>query len=466
MFDCWGDLDYNRKWRSVSFECDHIWPYLILDAHAQRYVHDVWCTCSFKSAGWLGRCASSVAALATSRASTQQPSSSSWQHFCSLLLVWFAAGDMKSERPSKDDEQHCRCVVWEGKPVLQSLDVAFSAPSRKSSFLRVLHSCEGRRRLALLHQGDSRGWQSENQEDSRLGRVRIIIFDGTCSLLNAEQIKMVSREACVWAMCSTTGQGLHVCMHAYLRNLLGSAACCWPNPCCGTAFIFFVVVCKSTLTKPEIESLGFTWLVLVGRLAWTSTACTYMYFRVADKFTTAKRKDGKLCQVLSTARQQGRGVPYLCRQQHQRRPTEATKKYLQRLLVLLAFATPKSALYRRSNFFFWGPRPTQKCWQQWPTDLDELTPSRKCLLPPTWWRQTTTGLPSARACSSWKWNHFAGNRAGRRGGACVNIDCARSLWGIHIQMILTFICGINGVGGGGGIWYLQHIAADAQPLSN
>ena len=78
----------------------------------------------------------------------------------SLLLVWFA-GDMKSERPSKDDEQHCRCVVWEEKTVLQSLDVAFSAPSRKSSFLRVLLSCEGGRRLALL------------QGDSRVGRARI-----------------------------------------------------------------------------------------------------------------------------------------------------------------------------------------------------------------------------------------------------------------------------------------------------
>ena len=139
--------------------------------------------------------------------------------------MWFA-GDMKSERrPSKDDEQHCRCVVWEEKTVLQSLDVAFSAPSRKSSLLRVLLSCEGGRRLALL-QGDSRVWQSENQKDSRLGRVRIIISDGTCALLNAQQIKMVSREACVCAMCSRTGQGLHVCMHAYLRNLLGSAARC------------------------------------------------------------------------------------------------------------------------------------------------------------------------------------------------------------------------------------------------
>ena len=78
----------------------------------------------------------------------------------SLLLVWFA-GDMKSERPSKDDEQHCRCVVWEEKTVLQSLDVAFSAPSRKISFPRVLLSCEGGRRLALL------------QGDSRVGRARI-----------------------------------------------------------------------------------------------------------------------------------------------------------------------------------------------------------------------------------------------------------------------------------------------------
>ena len=78
----------------------------------------------------------------------------------SLLLVRFA-GDMKSERPSKDDEQHCRCVVWEEKTALQSLDVAFSAPSRKSSFLRVLLSCEGGRRLALL------------QGDSRVGRARI-----------------------------------------------------------------------------------------------------------------------------------------------------------------------------------------------------------------------------------------------------------------------------------------------------
>ena len=126
---------------------------------------------------------------------------------------------MKSERPSKDDEQHCRCVVWEEKTVLQSLDVAFSAPSRKSSFLR-------RRTSTGFASRRFWRWQSENQKDSRLGRVRIIISDETCALVNAQQINMVIREACVCAMCSRTGQGLHVCMRAYLRNLLGSAARC------------------------------------------------------------------------------------------------------------------------------------------------------------------------------------------------------------------------------------------------
>ena len=144
-------------------------------------------------------------------------------------------------------------------------------------------------------------WQSENQKDSRLDRVRIIISDGTCALLNAQQIKMVSREACVCAMCSRTGQGLHVCMRAYLRNLLGSAACCWPNPCCGTAFVqFFCLLFVNLLCrKPEIESQGFTcnWLVLAGRLAWTRATCTY--FRIADKFTTAKRKAGTLYHAKS-----------------------------------------------------------------------------------------------------------------------------------------------------------------------
>ena len=175
-----------------------------------------------------------ISALATSRASTQTTfvkfvAAFSSSRLCiflfeALLLVWFA-GDMKSERPSKDDEQHCRCVVWEEKTVLQSLDVAFCAPSRKSSFLCVLHSCEGGRRLALL-QGDSRVGRARIRKILALAKRELSSLDGTCALLNAQQIKMVSREACVCAICSRTGQGLHVCMRAYLRNLLGSAARC------------------------------------------------------------------------------------------------------------------------------------------------------------------------------------------------------------------------------------------------
>ena len=272
--------------------------------------------------------------------------------------------------------------------------------------------------------------------------------------------------------------------------------------------------------KPEIESLGFTcnWLVLVGRLAWTSAACTY--FGVADKFTTAKRKDGTLYQILrytqlslgccvglaqlnetpahrtaaslwlrSDLRRLGctteptpnlHAPPAMFTRWQVRRSVhiqnklfpqlgswdmefrtvvhnnisvvqlKTTKKYLQHLLVPLEFATAKSALYRRSNFFFdWVPSPPKKVGSS-----GQQTTSRKCLLPPTWYmvkaNDDTTSLPPARACSSWKWNHLAGNRAGRRGGERVAVDCACSIWGIHIQTKSTFICGINGVGGGGG----------------
>ena len=59
---------------------------------------------------------------------------------------------------------------------------------------------------------------------------------------------MVSREACVCAICLRTGQGLHVCMRAYLRNLLEMLRAVDQTSAveCGTAFVLFVV-CKSTL---------------------------------------------------------------------------------------------------------------------------------------------------------------------------------------------------------------------------
>ena len=332
-------------------------------------------------------------------------------------------------------------------------------------------------------------WQSENQKDSRLGRVRIIISDGTCALLNAEQIKMVSREACVCAMCSRTSQGLHVCMRAYLRNLLGSAARCWPNPCCSTFIcsIFCSLFVNLLCRKHEIEPLGFTcnWLVLVGGLARTSASCTY--FRVADKFTTAKRKAGTLYQILqdtqlsfgccvglaqlreapahrtaaslwlrsnsrrctgeptphlharpamfievtsatlrshpkqalSTARQQGRGVlePLYT-------TTSASSSWSRPRNICSACLSRWHLPRRSPPFIRLGPQPTQKCWQQWPTD--ELTPSRKCLLPPAWWRQTTTELAFDSRMLKLKLKSRRG-RAGRSGGACVStVDCARS----------------------------------------
>ena len=86
------------------------------------------------------------------------------------------------------------------------------------------HHCGAGHESRINQNIKSRINPSENQKDSRFGRVRIIISGRTCALLNAQQIKMVSREACVCAMWSRTGQGLHVCMRAYLRNLLGTAA--------------------------------------------------------------------------------------------------------------------------------------------------------------------------------------------------------------------------------------------------
>ena len=139
-----------------------MWPYRILDARAQK--EGSWCVVHvLHQISWLGRCASSLRRWPRVAHQPKRQTCNRRQvcgSIFSLPLVWFA-GDMKSERPSKDDEQHCRCVVWEEKTVLQSLDVAFSAPSRKSSFLRVLLSCEGGRRLPLL------------QGDSGVGRARI-----------------------------------------------------------------------------------------------------------------------------------------------------------------------------------------------------------------------------------------------------------------------------------------------------
>ena len=165
------------------------------------------------------------------------------------LWTWSFLSFRQRRRASKDTDRSWNRKKKQDpkKEVLttsfhRDLDVAFCAPSRKSSFLRVLHSCEGGRRLALL-QGDSRVGRARIRKILALAERELSTLDGTFALLDAQQIKMVSREACVCAMCSRTGQGLHVCMRAYLRNLCGKCCTLWHCICS----IFLFVVCKSTL---------------------------------------------------------------------------------------------------------------------------------------------------------------------------------------------------------------------------
>ena len=88
------------------FECDHI---ELLMRALKRNVNDVWCTCSFKSAGMAGW---GAARHHRGPGHEQRINPNNLRQvrgsiflFEALLLVWFA-GDMKSVRPSKDDEQH------------------------------------------------------------------------------------------------------------------------------------------------------------------------------------------------------------------------------------------------------------------------------------------------------------------------------------------------------------------------
>ena len=228
----------------------------------------------------------------------------------SLPLVWFS-GDMKSERPSKDDEQHCRCVVCEEKTVLQSLDVAFSAPSRKSSFLRVLLSCEGGRWLALL-QGDSRVGRARIRKILALAEWELSSLTGLARYWMPNRYKWwVVRHAFVPCV---RGQALAKdCMCACVRTFVTcwevlravdqTETLLWHCICSIFCSLFVILLCR----KPEIESLEshvIDCMVLVGRLAWTSATCTY--FRVAEKFTTAKRKAGTLYHAKSF------GIPSIC----------------------------------------------------------------------------------------------------------------------------------------------------------
>ena len=218
-------------------------------------------------------------------------------------------------------------------------------------------------------------------------------------------------------------------------------------------------------------------LVLVGRLAWTRATCTY--FRVADKFTTAKRKAGTLYQILrdtqlsfgccvcptegNTSAQNSRVAVTLIKltTMHEwANPTRTctfchvywgdkcdapctsktssfhssaagtwsfgtlvhnnisvvklklTKKYLQRLLVLLAFATAKSALYSVGSPAH--PKMLAAVANRWAD-----TGVESAFFPRHGEGKRRRGLPSTRACSSWKWNPGAAAPGAAEGGAWV-----------------------------------------------
>ena len=130
-------------------------------------------------------------------------------------------------------------------------------------------------------------------------------------------------------------------------------------------------------------------------------------------------------QALSTARQQGRGVlePLYT-------TTSASSSWsLPRNICSACLMSRWHLPLRSPPFIRLGPQPTQKYWQQWPTD--ELTPSRKCLLSPAWWRQTTTELAfDSRMLNNKLKMKSQRGRAGRRGasggGRVSTVDCARS----------------------------------------
>ena len=79
-----------------------------------------------------------------------------------------------------------------------------------------------------------------------------------------------------------------------------------------------------------------------------------------------------------------------------RRTMKPTKKYLQRLLVPLAFATAKSALYLVGSPAH--PKMLAAVANRW-ADTESRAPSSSGMV-----NKRRRGLPSTRACSSWKWN--------------------------------------------------------------
>ena len=126
----------------------------------KRNVHDVWCTCSFKSAGWLGRCASSSLRWPRVAHQPKQPSSSSWQHFplCFFACVVFWWHEVWAPFQGRRTTLSLRSLERENCFAVTRR--CFLRTKSKKLFLSFLHSCEGERRLALLQRDSRVGWAS------------------------------------------------------------------------------------------------------------------------------------------------------------------------------------------------------------------------------------------------------------------------------------------------------------------
>ena len=124
--------------------------------------------------------------------------------------------------------------------------------------------------------------------------------------------------------------------------------------------------------------------------------------------------------------------------EHQRRPAEAHQE------IFAAPACPAGICHDEGRpLFGWVPSPPknvgssgkQMSWHRVESAIFLRHGESK----------RRRGLPSTRACSSWKWNSSAAAPGAAEGAREYRRLRAFPIWGIHIQTKSTFICGINGI---------------------
>ena len=156
-------------------------------------------------------------------------------------------------------------------------------PSRPSFLRRRTSTGFASRRFSL--------WQSENQKDSRLGRVKIIISYGTCAPLTAQQIKMVSREACVCATgpSELESRGLTVNCEKTVAMLI------YPSSSKTSALPSINIACGRT-TIPFVDSTRMLGVIIDSNLSWKEHV-DHVCLKVNRKIGALRRSFRQLCPV-------------------------------------------------------------------------------------------------------------------------------------------------------------------------